>query len=128
MRSHTASSTYEPELSSVAKARSWAVDQLSQHIRAPERLADVELVISELVTNAIKAGATEVSIELDARPMQVLISIADDADGQVAIRSPSPSAPGGRGLPIVAALSSDWGVDVQSSGKRVWALLPTDVA
>ena len=40
------------------------------------------------------------------------------------VRGQTPDAPwGGWGLPIVAALSSDWGVETTSGGKTVWAEL-----
>ena len=77
------------------------------------------------MTNAIKAGATTVSIELQADPTRVLLAVADDANGSPTRRASSVSAPGGRGLPIVAAVSSDWGVDPRTTGKRVWASLAT---
>jgi anti-sigma regulatory factor (Ser/Thr protein kinase) len=127
-RTQVATSSYEPDLSNIAKARAWAADQLRDHIQAHGRLvADVELVLSELMTNAIKAGATQVSVELHVHPKWVLVSVEDDAGGRLTMRSPSPTAPGGRGLPIVAALSTEWGVETQSPGKRVWASLTTDV-
>jgi anti-sigma regulatory factor (Ser/Thr protein kinase) len=126
-RAHVVSRRYEPDLANVARARAWIVEQLRDHIEGHDRVVpDVELVLSELMTNAIKAGATQVSVELQAHPTRVLVSVEDDAGGRLTIRTPSPTAPGGRGLPIVAALSTEWGVDVQSAGKRVWASLTTD--
>jgi anti-sigma regulatory factor (Ser/Thr protein kinase) len=124
-RTHAASSRYGPERTNVGRARAWAVAELRQHAQAGEQLlANVELVISELMTNAIKAGATEVSLTLEAGPRSVMISVHDDAGGRVALRTADPTATGGRGLPIVAALSTDWGVEIWSLRKRVWASLP----
>jgi anti-sigma regulatory factor (Ser/Thr protein kinase) len=123
------SSTYEPQLANVARARAWAADELRGHHQVQDRLvSDVELVVSELMTNAITAGATRVSIELRAHPEGVLVSVDDDAGGQLAIRPPSLTIPGGRGLPIVAALSTQWGVETRSPGKRVWASMATDAS
>lgn len=125
-RRHTASSRYQSDASNIAKSRGWAVDELRRHADADERLlADVELVLSELMTNALKAGATEVSVTLEASSTAVIVSVQDDAAGTVAIRTAGPTALGGRGLPIVAALSTDWGVEARPPGKRVWAALPT---
>lgn len=118
---------YEPELSNVARARAWAADQLRDHAQAQDGLvADVELVLSELMTNAITAGASQVFLELRAHPEWVLVSVEDDAGGQLVVRPPSPAGLGGRGLPIVAALSTHWGVEARSPGKRVWASVATD--
>jgi anti-sigma regulatory factor (Ser/Thr protein kinase) len=126
---HVSSSGYDPQLSNVASARAWAAAELRDHNQVEDRLVDdVELVLSELMTNAIQAGATRVSIELHAHPDWVLVSVEDDAGGQVTIRPGSPTAAGGRGLPIVAALSTQWGVEARSRGKRVWASMAADAS
>ena len=126
---YVSSSGYDPELSNVARARAWAAAELRGHNQVEGRLVDdVELVLSELMTNAITAGATRVSIELHAHREWVLVSVEDDAGGRVIIRPASPAAPGGRGLPIVAALSTHWGVETRSRGKRVWASVATDAS
>src|SRR3954470_21910704 len=129
IRRHRASRRYGPDLSNVAKARAWAMGELREHARADERLlADVELVLSELMTNAIKAGATEVAVALEATGDSVLLSVEDDAAGEVTVRRPNAAAPGGRGLPIVAALSTEWGVERRHPGKRVWASLSDGIS
>jgi hypothetical protein len=97
---HVSSSGYDPQLSNVASARAWAAAELRDHNQVEDRLVDdVELVLSELMTNAIQAGATRVSIELHAHPDWVLVSVEDDAGGQVTIR---PGSPDGRGRPRFA--------------------------
>jgi anti-sigma regulatory factor (Ser/Thr protein kinase) len=90
-----------------------------------------ELVVSELVTNAIRAcqaaGAHgRVQLRLASDRARVLIEVQDD--------SPQPPVPSGataddegrRGLCLVEAVSAawDWYPDQASSGKVVWALVP----
>jgi anti-sigma regulatory factor (Ser/Thr protein kinase) len=90
-----------------------------------------ELVVSELVTNAIRAcqaaGAhREVQLRLASDRARVLIEVQDDR--------PQPPVPAGataddesrRGLCLVQAMSAawDWYPDPASGGKVVWALLP----
>jgi len=118
-----ARTTFDPDIANVGRARAWAATQLRTRRPLPVGLiADIELVLSELMTNAIKAKATEIVLELrwdDA--LVVVVSVADNAAGDLVIRAPNRDATGGRGLPIVAALSTAWGVEPRPTGKRVWA-------
>jgi anti-sigma regulatory factor (Ser/Thr protein kinase) len=103
-------------------------------------LADtIELVVSELVTNAVKA-----SMDQDQRPHYTdehgvaCIHLRLSADRQAALvevwdenfKLPAPSQPGlddesGRGLMLVDALAERWGWDLPAAGrgKIVWALV-----
>jgi anti-sigma regulatory factor (Ser/Thr protein kinase) len=85
-----------------------------------EWLDHVELVIAELVSNAVRHAGGGWLIELRVDPESVLITALD--------RSPSFAPPGGnehggRGLQIVAALSAAWGWRRCPGGKEVWARL-----
>ncbi|MFN2562651.1 MAG: ATP-binding protein [Jatrophihabitans sp.] len=123
---HSATREYAPDLSNIAQARRWLTHELAAGLHAPANLvADVELVLSELLTNAIKAGASRVSVELNADSERILLTVADDAAGRVVLRTPTADAPSGRGLPIVELISSAWGVDTRRAGKKVWATFAT---
>ena len=86
-----------------------------------------ELVVSELVTNALEHGSAGI-------PATVRIWLSSDGGG-VAVRvwdaSPRPpvrmdagaEADSGRGLMIVTALSTDWGFSAADPGKVVWAVI-----
>jgi len=79
------------------------------------------LVVSELVTNAVTAGRTVVSITVEIHREHVRVAACDDGPGL-----PRPVAAGaddrhGRGLAIVDSLSRAWGVQRQSHGKQVWS-------
>jgi anti-sigma regulatory factor (Ser/Thr protein kinase) len=89
---------------------------------ASDVIDDYLLVVSELTTNAVKAGCTAVSITVEVHRDHLRFAVHDDGPG---VPGPGtarrPSDRGGRGLPIVDSLSRAWGVEHQSYGKQVWA-------
>lgn len=84
-------------------------------------IGDAEMIVSELVTNAVNARGTAAELTITASGAGVRIEVRDDAGGTPQQREPGLEAPGGRGLMIVAALSDSWGVRSARSGKTVWA-------
>jgi anti-sigma regulatory factor (Ser/Thr protein kinase) len=86
-------------------------------------VGDAELVISELVTNAIRAGCAEVSVHLVIEDECLRIGVEDQAPGLPRRREAANTDVTGRGLGIVSALASDWGVRSTSVGKEVWAAI-----
>lgn len=95
-------------------------------------LADsVELVVSELITNAVHASlglglATPVRLWLLGDAEQVLIIVWDASPSMPIHTNVSAEAEGGRGLVLVGATSSRWGTSASpSGGKTVWALITT---
>ena len=90
---------------------------------ASDVIDDYLLLVSELTTNAVKAGRTAVSITVEVHRDHLRIAAHDDGPGvprPVTEGRPS-DRQGGRGLPIVDSLSRAWGVQHQSHGKQVWA-------
>ncbi|MCU1623093.1 MAG: hypothetical protein JWL79_1938 [Frankiales bacterium] len=91
---------------------------------------DVELVVTELVTNAVlHAPAGAIGLRLAEVAGAVRIEVEDAGHGMpVAVRQ-SAEAMTGRGLALVAALSRSWGVESGRPGhKVVWAEVPLDDA
>ena len=94
---------------------------------------DIELLVSELVTNAIQAsrvlgGGTAVRLWLFSDGTQVMITVWD-AGQQPPVRvESSPDAESGRGLLLVEALSQQWSwyPTPEPRGKVVWALMTGD--
>jgi anti-sigma regulatory factor (Ser/Thr protein kinase) len=84
---------------------------------------DAAMVVSELVTNAIRAGASTIELEVGRVGGLFRITVIDDAEGTPKPAEPDPTAAAGRGLRIVGALSARWGVEPVGAGKRVWAEL-----
>ena len=87
------------------------------------------LIISELVTNAIRHAGTDVDVEAMVRGtfLHLRVRDASPVPPSVAELNPFTLADHGRGMPIVAQLSTSWGCVVNSTatGKVVWATLRT---
>ena len=69
---------------------------------------DVELLTSELVTNAIRHGQTEMLVTVDVDDGRVRVEVADRNPARPQLREPDER--GGRGLHLVDELSDRWGV------------------
>jgi anti-sigma regulatory factor (Ser/Thr protein kinase) len=83
---------------------------------------DVDLLVSELVTNSVlHAGAEHVELHAAADPAGVYIEVSDPGTGfdKDARREPSLTGEGGYGLNIVEMVANRWGVKRNRSA-RVW--------
>lgn len=81
---------------------------------------DAELVVSELVTNAVRAGARTVQVALDLHRGVLELDVTDDGPGWPRLVRPGERDPRGRGLVLVDALADRWRAKrVDSGGKRV---------
>jgi anti-sigma regulatory factor (Ser/Thr protein kinase) len=109
------------EGSSVGETRRFVAEALTG--APPEVIELAELMVSELATNCVRhaGGAFDVAVSRNAD--RIRIAVTDRAKGEPVLRSPGPSDPTGRGLRIVEALSSEWGVEHARSGKTVWFTL-----
>jgi anti-sigma regulatory factor (Ser/Thr protein kinase) len=105
---------------------------VTAHLRlwgCPELADAATLIVTELVANAIRhthgvGDACGLTMGHDGK--EVVFEVTDSCR----CRMPEPRAPGpeddtGRGLMLVAALASDWGVRRGEAGKTVWACLHT---
>ncbi len=81
------------------------------------------LIASELVTNAVVHARSRSVLGLRLLEGRVRIQVADHGAGMPTPRVPDEDGPGGRGLPIIEAISSSWGIDATPDGKVVWAEL-----
>jgi anti-sigma regulatory factor (Ser/Thr protein kinase) len=87
----------------------------------PEAIEAAELLTSELVTNAIVHGSGDPILNVSVGGSRLRIEV-HDSDPTIDLtpqRFDVPSARG-RGLALVDALSSSWGVEPRSGGKAVW--------
>ncbi|MER6531292.1 ATP-binding protein [Streptomyces sp. NPDC001508] len=89
-----------------------------------EYIDAVELVTCELVTNAIRYGTAAgdlMRVEIDVQDARTRVEVEDPVRRRPQPRPESHENEGGRGLIILDALCSDWGVTDTPSGKKVWA-------
>jgi Histidine kinase-like ATPase domain len=91
---------------------------------AADAIGEVELVVSELMTNSVKARCGDTLMELDLHHDHIRLSIHDDAWGEPEVQHPDHHDPHGRGLRIVDQIARSWGVlPAEGGGKEVWAVL-----
>ena len=110
------------DLGSVGRARQFVTDTFERW-GAEELTDDALIVVSELVTNAVTHAHTGCQVRLVADDNAVRIAVVDHGGGTPDPRPYSAHQPHGRGLHIVGALTSAWGVDDVDDGKMVWAEL-----
>jgi len=95
-------------------------------------VANTALVVSELVTNAVRHSRVpgrlvELRLEFDLEKA-VTVEVSDAGDGRPSVVARCPAeadalAESGRGLALVAAFADTWGVRERVVGKTVWARL-----
>ncbi|WP_406862928.1 SpoIIE family protein phosphatase [Streptomyces sp. HUAS MG47] len=107
---------------SVGKARELARGQLTAWDLEP--LVDtVELLVSELVTNALRYGEGDIRLRL-LRDRTLVCEVWDSGLVQPRRRRARDTDEGGRGLQLVGLLSAAWGSRRTHRGKTVWFELP----
>ncbi|MET7490584.1 ATP-binding protein [Streptomyces sp. NPDC005538] len=125
------------ELPTHVSAAGWARGHTRTVLRAwrlaNERIETAQLVVSELVTNAVRhdveqQGSTEkprVTLTLHCEAEQLIVLVADGNSNPPMNRGAVPHvAEGGRGLFIVEAVSKEWSYYFPpTGGKVVWCIL-----
>lgn len=113
-----------PTPSAPSDARKFVADVLAGH----EAVESAKLIISELVTNAVRhggrdAGRVSVVVGRDHRDDQIRLEVSQARHSGFLYhdREPGHLGPTGRGLMIVNAVASDWGID--SDTGSVWVVL-----
>lgn len=108
---------------SISEARA-AVAQAGRDWALP-RAAEAELVVSELVTNALRHGEGELSLRLQADRRGFRLEVEDASPAAPQVAEGRAAGHGGYGLRLVQRLAS-WGWYPTRSGKVVWAYIPAD--
>lgn len=118
---------YPGTYASAAQARHFAVAGLQSALGEQPDARDVgqtvELVVSELVTNAVNADAARISVRLCVEDRHVRIEVEDDAGGTPTVMHTTTTDERGRGLAIVDSLADRWGIQPMAPGKQVWVEL-----
>ncbi|CAL9316235.1 SpoIIE family protein phosphatase [Streptomyces sp. R02] len=112
-----------PDPAVVADARRTAQDQLSRWGFDEEQMFTTELLVSELVTNAIRHASGRVRLRL-IRERTLVCEVLDGGASAPHLRHPRAMDEGGRGLLLVSQLAERWGTRFVPDGKVIWAEQP----
>jgi serine phosphatase RsbU (regulator of sigma subunit)/PAS domain-containing protein/anti-sigma regulatory factor (Ser/Thr protein kinase) len=92
----------------------WGLDELT---------FATELILSELVTNAIRYGGTPIRVRV-LRDRSLICEVFDSSNTSPHLRYAAMTDEGGRGLFLVAQLAERWGTRYTTAGKIIWAEQP----
>ncbi|MFG1811666.1 SpoIIE family protein phosphatase [Streptomyces sp. NPDC049040] len=110
------------EAAAVAESRRHTADQLDAWGVAEAAGFVVELVVSELVTNAIRYAGAPVLLRLVRTNTSLVCEVSDPSNTQPRLRRARTTDEGGRGLFLVAQLCDSWGARYDGpTGKTIWA-------
>lgn len=108
------------EPASVARARQHLVDALKDWGETAA-VEVVELLVSELVTNAVLHAGSPVELVVRRQPGRVRVEVGDDSSMAPHRRDSDEEATIGRGVDMVEMLAEQWGVETDvAEGKVVW--------
>jgi DNA-binding NarL/FixJ family response regulator len=113
-------------LASARTARRFVTEKL-QEWGLRELLDDALLVASELAANAVTHADSACRLRLSLAPTTLRIDVIDTGAGTPEPQPPSWTEEHGRGLHLVDALTTAWGLEVVDEGKMVWAELARPV-
>jgi anti-sigma regulatory factor (Ser/Thr protein kinase) len=103
----------------VAAARRHALD-VGRTCLDEGRCEDLELAVSELVTNAIRHGGDPVTLTVRRGRNGVRVEVTDGSPQLRLAPKPAPLDTGRRGLRLVDAVCRAWGWHAVDGGKCVW--------
>ncbi|MFI2644142.1 SpoIIE family protein phosphatase [Streptomyces sp. NPDC018610] len=92
----------------------WGLDELT---------FSTELILSELVTNAIRHGSAPIRVRM-LRDRALICEVFDSGSTSPHLRYAADTDEGGRGLFLVAQLAERWGTRYTPEGKVIWAEQP----
>ncbi|WP_327327963.1 SpoIIE family protein phosphatase [Streptomyces sp. NBC_01210] len=104
----------------VAQARKNATDQLAAW-GLDDAVFITELMVSELVTNAIRYGRPPIQLRLIHEDSTLICEVFDSSNTAPHLRRARTFDEGGRGLLLVAQLAQRWGTRHLPIGKTIWA-------
>jgi anti-sigma regulatory factor (Ser/Thr protein kinase) len=123
----------QPDLALAAKAARDFSGRILDGWGLPVLADDAAVIVSELVSNALRHGAEGrngpaydcIELILWRRPGQIICAVTDPGTGTPVLAHPDPLAEAGRGLHVVQALAATWGwTRLGGRKKAVWAALP----
>jgi anti-sigma regulatory factor (Ser/Thr protein kinase) len=121
-------SIYETAPRTVPRARHTVMATLIDAGLGIETIETAALLASELVSNVVLHSTSEsytLDVDIDLTRVHIEVGDGDDTFPLRPLREPS-DVEHGRGLNLVDALASRWGVRSADTGKIVWFELPVD--
>jgi anti-sigma regulatory factor (Ser/Thr protein kinase) len=107
----------------VGEARRWA-SELARDLVEPRVRADLQLVISEVVTNALQHGAApgeSILVAVTPKEEFLCVQVTDAGPGLAPRpRATTPKEHGGFGLFLIEQLTRRWGMTRERQHTRVW--------
>lgn len=108
-----------PGLLAPAEARRF-LHEAGCTLHATALLESAILLVSEMVTNAVRYGTPPLLVEVDCDELSLQVRVRDGSTVLPQRRVPAEDDEGGRGLQLLELLSDDWGVEPEEDGKAVW--------
>ncbi|MFJ4948478.1 ATP-binding protein [Streptomyces sp. NPDC088760] len=115
---HTAHWQIPADPAAVSQAREWTARQLTLW-GLDDLLFTTELIVSELVTNAIRHGRPPAELRL-IRHNVLICEVTDSSSTHPRLRRARITDEGGRGLFLVARLAERWGCRHGQNHKTIW--------
>jgi anti-sigma regulatory factor (Ser/Thr protein kinase) len=133
----SASMQLAPSTLAPSQARRNATDMMRRWQLRDEDIQTAELLISELVTNAVKFAASghppairtddRIRLELAYSPGKLTVAVTDPSPDTPVVGRPGTDAENGRGMMLVAALSLEWAWhDLPDGGKTVYCVIAVE--
>lgn len=109
-----------PDASSSRKARRFIEKALDAAAVDADVVDSAVLLTNELTTNAVLHARSDLMIIVRVRPDLIRVEVADENPRLPSAAFVSVEALSGRGLNIVQAVASNWGIENHDAGKTVW--------
>ncbi|MEU6282780.1 SpoIIE family protein phosphatase [Streptomyces sp. NPDC047028] len=116
---------FEP--AAAGRARALTIDRLTRW-RLDDLSFTAELIVSELVTNAVRHARGPVALRLIRTENRIILAVLDHSNTSPHLRRARLGEEGGRGLFLVAQFALRWGTRYTTDGKVIWAELPVPSA
>ena len=117
-----------PDTTAPAFVRKWLRDMLNGSGVTSEVLSDTLQVVDELVTNSIVHAATPIVVTLEYSRNACRCAVRDRCATGPLPRLVERADGTGRGLRLVNAIATEWGVERSTAGTTVWAEIGSDAS
>jgi anti-sigma regulatory factor (Ser/Thr protein kinase) len=122
---HEVARTFAADLRSVGDARRFLREVMAQWENDDYEMTAAQ-VLTELATNAALHARSDYTVHLRLDPESLLVEVTDSSSAWPQQRHYGRDATTGRGIAMVEALSTVWGVQASPTGKTVWCRVAPD--